>query len=58
MQLTLNNGGELEPTPNLVMLTVVLLMSPFLGQRSLHALRYNCHVGFASVLVLFSALCY
>jgi len=39
-----------------VLLTIIGLMSPFLVQRSLHALRYNCYIGFASVSVLCLAL--
>jgi len=33
-------------------------MIPFLVQRELHALRYNCYVGFASISILCGALCY
>jgi amino acid permease len=40
-----------------VLLAVVLFMSPFLVQRTLHALRYNCYVAFGSVSVLCLALC-
>ena len=38
----------------LLVITVVLL--PFLFQRSLHALRWNCYVGSASIFVLCVAL--
>ncbi|KAL3803397.1 hypothetical protein HJC23_009361 [Cyclotella cryptica] len=39
-----------------VLLGVIVLLLPFLFQRSLHALRYNCYVGFTSVLILCIAL--
>ena len=42
---------------NLVLLLIVILLSPFVVQHNLHALRYNCFVGFASISVLCAALC-
>lgn len=39
-----------------VLLAVLFLMCPFFIQRSLHALRFNCYIGFASVPVLLWAL--
>lgn len=39
-----------------VLLGIIVLLLPFLFQRSLHALRYNCYVGFTSVLILCIAL--
>lgn len=40
-----------------VLLVIVGLLLPFLFQRSLHALRWNCYIGFASILVLCIGLC-
>lgn len=42
----------------LVLLATILFMAPFLLQKTLHALRFNCYVGFASVSILCLALCY
>ncbi|KAL7467571.1 hypothetical protein ACHAXS_007814 [Conticribra weissflogii] len=39
-----------------VLVGVLLLLLPFFFLRSLHALRYNCYVGFASVSILCIAL--
>ena len=41
-----------------VLLGILLFMSPFLVQRTLYALRFNCYIGFASVSILCLALCY
>ena len=41
-----------------VLFGFVVFMLPFLVQRELHALRYNCYIGFASIAVLSAALCY
>jgi amino acid permease len=51
---------QLKTPPNaqLVLLGILLAMSPFLVQRSLHSLRYNCYIGFASVSILCMALCH
>ncbi len=49
---------ESPPNSKMVLLGMVLLMSPFLIQKSLHSLRYNCYVGFASVSILCLALCH
>jgi len=43
---------------NLVLLAGIVLLVPFLVQRELHALRYNCYVGFTSISILCAALCY
>lgn len=43
---------------NLVLLCILLLLSPFLVQRTLYALRFNCYVGFCSVSILCIALCH
>ena len=40
-----------------VLLTIVGLLLPFLFQRSLHALRYNCYVSSISIFILGIALC-
>jgi amino acid permease len=50
-------GMDTAPDSQWVLLALVLLMSPFLIQKSLHSLRYNCYVGFASVSLLCFALC-
>ena len=39
-----------------VLLGIIVLLLPFLFQRSLYALRYNCYIGFVSVLILCFAL--
>jgi amino acid permease len=44
------------PNPDVVLLMIVTLMAPFLMQRTLHALRFNCYVGFSSVTILCFAL--
>lgn len=43
---------------DLVLFVMLLLMSPFLLQKKLHALRFNCYVGFVSVSILCIALCH
>jgi hypothetical protein len=40
-----------------VLMSIIVLLMPFLLQRSLHSLRYNCYFGFLSVMVLCFALC-
>jgi len=40
-----------------VLLGIVVLLLPLLFQRSLHALRYNCFLGFFSITVLCWGLC-
>ena len=47
-----------KSTENVVLLCFVVLMLPFLVQNELHALRFNCYVGFVSISVLCAALCY
>ncbi|CAJ1937952.1 unnamed protein product [Cylindrotheca closterium] len=42
----------------MVLLVILLIMSPFFVQDTLHALRYNCYVSFASVSILCLALCH
>jgi len=51
-------GGRLQTPPNehLVLVVIVVLIAPFLVQRTLHALRYNCYIGFSSVSILCIAL--
>lgn len=43
---------------NAVLLGIVLIMAPFLVQRTLYELRFNCYVGFASTAILCLALCH
>ena len=40
-----------------VLMGIIVMLLPFLFQRSLHALRWNCYIGFGSILVLCVALC-
>jgi len=51
-----NNNNK--TTANYVLLFFVVVMIPFLVQRDLYALRYNCYIGFASISILCAALCY
>jgi amino acid permease len=51
--------GKIEnANENVVLLVIIAIMSPFLVQRTLHALRFNCYVGFGSVSILCLALCH
>lgn len=43
---------------DIVLLVIIAIMSPFFVQDTLHALRFNCYVGFASVSILCLALCH
>ena len=50
-----------NPSPYLstyVLLVSIICCLPFMMQKSLHALRYNCYVGFCSVLILLLTLVY
>ncbi|KAL3913334.1 MAG: hypothetical protein SGILL_006534 [Bacillariaceae sp.] len=51
-------AARLETPPNkeLVLVAIVILISPFLVQGTLHALRFNCYIGFSSVSILCLAL--
>jgi amino acid permease len=40
-----------------VLLVLLIFMSPFLVQKTLHALRFNCYIGLLSVSILCLALC-
>lgn len=40
-----------------VLLGFMVFLLPFLFQRSLHALKWNCYIGFASIIILCIALC-
>eukprot|EP00970_Alexandrium_tamarense_P009567 scaffold1924_cov197-Alexandrium_tamarense.AAC.3 len=46
-----------EVNGDYVLMGIIGIMLPFLIQRSLHALRWNCYIGFASVSILTLALC-
>lgn len=48
---------EQDIDKNMVLLFILVIMSPFFVQDTLHALRYNCYVSFASVSILCLALC-
>eukprot|EP00980_Cylindrotheca_fusiformis_P016126 scaffold4790_cov98-Cylindrotheca_fusiformis.AAC.10 len=55
LEMILNKQeGELDKKK--VLLVILMLMTPFFLQRTLHALRYNCYIGFASVPILLLAL--
>lgn len=43
---------------NVVLAVLLILLGPFVVQYNLHALRYNCFVGFVSVSILCVALCH
>ena len=43
---------------NLVLLGILVVMAPFLVQKTLYELRFNCYVGFASTSILCLALCH
>ncbi len=48
-----DNGGV---SGDRVLMGFMLFLLPFLFQRSLHALKWNCYIGFASIIVLCTAL--
>jgi amino acid permease len=50
--------GIESANPSVVLLVILVLMSPFLFQRTLHALRFNCYIGFGSVSILCLSLCH
>ena len=52
------NDNVQQEYGNTVLLGIVILLIPFVVQHSLHALRYNCFVGFGSVSLLCAALCH
>lgn len=47
-----------KSTANLVLFVLIVLMTPFLLRKDLHALRYNCYIGFASITILCLAIVY
>lgn len=51
---TEDEDGGVSGDRVLVGFTIFLL--PFLFQRSLHALKWNCYIGFASIIILCTAL--
>ena len=54
-----SNSSEVDQfSGNIVLLALVLLMSPFLIRKDLHALRFNCYIGFASITILCTAIVY
>lgn len=48
---------EEEANGDRLLMIIIILLLPFLFQRSLHALRFNCYIGFGSIMVLCIALC-
>ena len=58
---TLGSGDGTAVTKlsgNVVLLAIMILLGPFVVQHNLHALRFNCFVGFFSVSILCFALCH
>jgi len=53
-----NNGDGVDIDGDYVLLGITVLLLPLLCQRSLHALRKMCYIGFASIIVLCIALCH
>mmetsp|Transcript_31343 Transcript_31343/g.66522 ORF Transcript_31343/g.66522 Transcript_31343/m.66522 type:complete len:643 (-) Transcript_31343:92-2020(-) len=51
-----NNMTTTEMNSDYVLMAIIVFLLPFLFQRSLHALRWNCYIGFASVMILCIAL--
>lgn len=47
-----------ELSGNVVLFAILLFMTPFLVQKTLYELRFNCYVGFASTSILCLALCH
>mmetsp|Transcript_12097 Transcript_12097/g.18567 ORF Transcript_12097/g.18567 Transcript_12097/m.18567 type:complete len:434 (+) Transcript_12097:118-1419(+) len=45
-----------EVDGSIVLLGIVLIMTPFMVQRTLHTLRFNCYIGFGAVSILCLAL--
>ena len=48
--------SETQVDGNIVLLGAILVLVPFLIQKDLYALRYNCYAGFASISILCAAL--
>ena len=42
---------------DVVLTCIIVFLLPFLFQRSLHSLKWNCYIGFVSILILSTALC-
>ena len=55
--LSRSSGSDTNVNGDYVLLSIVILLLPFLIQRSLHALRYLNYVGSASIFILCLALC-
>eukprot|EP00549_Striatella_unipunctata_P023027 CAMPEP_0118684980 /NCGR_PEP_ID=MMETSP0800-20121206/6967_1 /TAXON_ID=210618 ORGANISM="Striatella unipunctata, Strain CCMP2910" /NCGR_SAMPLE_ID=MMETSP0800 /ASSEMBLY_ACC=CAM_ASM_000638 /LENGTH=337 /DNA_ID=CAMNT_0006581791 /DNA_START=73 /DNA_END=1083 /DNA_ORIENTATION=- len=47
-----------NPDGDVILLIILILLSPFLVQKSLHSLRFNSYIGFAAVSILCIALCH
>ena len=45
-----------EVSGDRVLVGFMIFLLPFLFQRSLHALKWNCYIGFASIVILCTAL--
>ncbi len=45
-----------EESGDRVLVGFMIFLLPFLFQRSLHALKWNCYIGFASIIILCTAL--
>ena len=51
------DAGE-QTLGDTVLLLIIIIISPFLLKRDLHALRYNCYLGFASISLLCASIAY
>mmetsp|Transcript_25772 Transcript_25772/g.28870 ORF Transcript_25772/g.28870 Transcript_25772/m.28870 type:complete len:495 (+) Transcript_25772:83-1567(+) len=51
-----NMNEENPPNGELVLGIIIILITPFLVQKSLYALRFNCYISFTSVSILCLAL--
>ena len=47
-----------QQNEGVVLIAIILLVSPFILRRDLHALRHNCYIGFISITILCCAIVY
>jgi amino acid permease len=53
---TVDDEGNSGVSGDQVLVGFMIFLLPFLFQRTLHALKWNCYIGFASIIILCSAL--
>ena len=53
---TVDDEGNDGVSGDQVLVGFMIFLLPFLFQRTLHALKWNCYIGFASIIILCSAL--